>query len=57
MEAIQSIQDRHVERGGDGAFLLVTADVNVAVIGSPIGKPMDQPGVGMEGEDDRLVRS
>ena len=29
--------------------------MDVAVVSSPIGQPMDQPGIGVEGEDDRLV--
>jgi hypothetical protein len=30
-------------------------DVNVIVVGAAVGQPVDQPRVGMEGEDDRFV--
>ena len=55
MEAVQFVQHRHVERRGDGAFFLVAAHVDVVVIGASVGQPVDQPRVGMKGEDDRLV--
>src|SRR5450631_4219253 len=55
MKAIQLIQHGHVEGCGDGAFFLVAPDVDVAVIGAAISQPVDQPWVGMEGKDDRLV--
>jgi len=55
MEAVQIVQHRHVERGRDRALFLVAADVDVVVIGAAVGQPVDEPRVGMEGEDDRLV--
>jgi hypothetical protein len=39
-----------------GALLFVAADVDVVVVGAAIGEAVDQPRVGVEGEDDRLVR-
>ena len=56
MEAIQIVEYRHVEGGRDRAFFLVAADVKVGVIGAAIGQPVNQPRVGVEGEDDRFVR-
>ena len=38
-------------------LLLVAAHMQVVVIGAAIGQPMNQPRIGMEVEDDRLVRS
>ena len=55
VEAVQVVQHRHVEGRGDGAFFLVAADVDVVVVGAAVGQPVDQPRIGMEGEDDRLV--
>ena len=55
VEAVEVVQHRHVERRGGGAFLLVAADVQVVVVGAAIGQAVDQPGVAVEGEDDRLV--
>jgi hypothetical protein len=55
MEAVHVVQHGHVEGRGDGALLLVTADVDVLVIGAAVGEPVDQPRVAVEGEDDRPV--
>ena len=37
------------------ALLLVAAHVQVRVVRPPVGQPVDQPRVAVEGEDDRLV--
>src|SRR5665647_2277637 len=55
VEAVQIVQHRHVEGRGDGALFLVAADVDVVVVGAAVGQPVDQPRVGMEREDHRLV--
>ena len=55
VEAVQIVQHRHVEGRGDGALFLVAADVDVVVVGAAVCQPVDQPRIGMEGEDDRLV--
>ncbi len=55
MEAVQIVQHRHVEGRGNGALFLVAADVDVVVVGAAVGQPVDQPRVGMEGEDDRFI--
>src|SRR5215471_12201197 len=55
VEAIELVQDHHVERRGGRALLLVTTDVHIGVIRAPIGQPMDQPRVAVIGEDDRSV--
>jgi len=55
MEAVQIVQHRHIEGRGDGTLLLVAADMDVGVVGATVGQPVDQPWVGMEGKDDRLV--
>ena len=55
MEAVQIVQHRRVERRSNGALFLVAADVDVVVVSTAVNQPMDQPRVGMEGEDDRLV--
>ena len=36
-------------------FLDVTADVQVAVIRAPIGQPVNQPWIAVEGEDNRPI--
>ena len=55
VEAIEVVQHRHIKRGGDRAFFLVAADVDVPVIGASVGEPVDQPRVGVKGEDDGFV--
>jgi hypothetical protein len=45
----------HVERGGRGAFFLVAADVQVPVVGAPVGEPVDEPRIAVVGEDHRLA--
>ncbi len=55
VEAVEVVEDGHVEGGGDGAFFLVAADVEVVVVGAAIGEAVDEPGVAVEGEDDGLV--
>jgi carbamate kinase len=54
MEAVQIVLHAHVEGGGDRAFLLVAAHMQVAV-GPAIGQPVDQRGIAVEAEDDVLV--
>ena len=55
MEAVQIVQHRHVEGGGDGAFFLVAAHMDVVVIGAAVGQPVDQPRIGVERENDVLI--
>ena len=55
-EAVNLVANRQVERSVDVAFLLVAANVQVLVIGAPVSQPVDQPGIAVEVEDDRLVR-
>jgi len=47
MEAVQIVQYRHVEGCGYGTLFLVPSDVDVFVVCAPVGKPVDQPWVGM----------
>ena len=54
MEAVEVIEHDHVERRGGRPLFLVAADMQVVVIRAPIGEPMDQPGVAVVGEHDRL---
>jgi hypothetical protein len=51
----RSFSTRHVEGRGYRVLFLVAVDVNVIVVGAAVGQPVDQPRVGMEGEDDRFV--
>ena len=55
VKAIHLVQHRHVEGCGDGAFFLVAPYVQVMVVCSPVREPVDQPGVTVEGKNDRLV--
>ena len=54
VEAVDLVLHAHIERRGDGAFLLVAMDRQVAV-GTLVGQLMDQGRVTMECEDDRLI--
>jgi len=49
--AIKVVQHHHVERGGGRPILLVAPHVDVGVVGSAIGEPVDQPRVPVKGED------
>ncbi len=55
MEAIQIVEDRHVEWGGGRAFLLITANVQIIVIGAAVSEAMDQPRISVKREDDGLI--
>src|SRR5690242_809587 len=55
MEAIETVQHTHVERRGRGAFFPVAACVDVLVTVSPVGQPVNEGRIAMEGKDDRLV--
>ncbi len=44
--------NRQFQRLVDIALLLIAADVNVLLAGPAVGEPMDQPGVGVEVEDE-----
>jgi hypothetical protein len=54
MEAIQIIEDRHVEKCRRRAFFLVATHVQIVMIGAAIGQPVDQPRIAMAGKDNRL---
>ena len=54
-EAVYLIFDSQFERGVDVAALLIAAHVQVPVVCSVVAKPVDQPGITMEVEDDRFV--
>src|SRR3954454_18042213 len=53
VEAVDLVEDRHVEGRRGGALLLVATDVEVAVVGPLVGEPVDQPRVAVVGEDHR----
>src|SRR5581483_5862412 len=53
--AVEIVQYRHVKRRGRGSLFLVTADVHVVVIVPAIREPVNQPGITVVGEDDRLI--
>ena len=55
VETIHVVENGHVEGGGDGAFFLVAADVDVVVIGAAAGEAVDEGGVAVEGEDNGAV--
>ena len=55
MEAIEVIHHRHVKRRCGRALFLVSAHVEIRVIGSPVCQPVDQPGIAVEREHYRLV--
>jgi len=42
VEAVQIVQHRHIKGRGDGSFFLVAADVDVVVVGTAVGQPMNQ---------------
>ena len=55
-EPVGLVADRQLQRRVDVPLLLVAAHVDVVLAGPAVGQPVDQPGVGVEVEDHRLVR-
>ena len=55
IEPVDLVADGELQRRVDIALFLVAADVEVAVVGAPVGKLVDEPGIAVEVEDDRLV--
>ena len=55
VEAVDLIEDREFQRRVDVAFFLVSAHMNVVVIRAAVAQLVNQRGVGVEVEDDRLV--
>jgi len=55
MEAVEFVEDSHVERRGDGAFFLVAVDVKVRVVFSAITEAVNQRWIAVIGEDYGLV--
>ena len=51
-EPVRLVPDRELQRRVDVALLLVPAHVHVAVARALVGQSVDQPGVGVEVEDD-----
>ena len=41
VKAVEIVQHRHIERRGDRTLLLVTAHVNIVVIGPAVGQSVD----------------
>ena len=54
IEAVDVVLHPHVEGGGDGPLLLVAPHVQV-FIAAAVGQLMDQGGVAVKREDDRLI--
>src|ERR1700738_4203319 len=55
MKAIQIVETGHIKRSSCGSFFLVSADVEIVVIGAAIREAVNEPGIAVIGKDDRLV--
>ena len=55
VETVQAVEHGHIEGRGDGALFLVSVDMEVLVVGPPVGEAMDQGRIPVEGEDDGPV--
>ncbi len=55
VETIDLVLDGELQRRIDIAVLLVAADMEVLMIGPAVGEFVNQPGVTVEIENDRLV--
>ena len=53
--AIHVVEHQNVEGSRGRPLFLVAADVEVRVVGAPVGQPVNQPRVAVVGEDDRPV--
>src|SRR6516225_1588428 len=57
VETIELVQYAHVERCARCTLFFVAPHVKVPVARSPVGKPVNEPWVAVEGENDWLVSS
>ena len=57
VEAVQIVQHRHVECRRDGALFLIAPNMHVVMISTAVGQLVNQRGVSVKREDDRLVFS
>ncbi len=55
VEAVQIVQDCHVERCCCGSFFFIAADVEIVVIGAAIREAVNEPRIAVIGKDDWLV--
>src|SRR5713226_9631841 len=55
VKSVQIVEDGHIERSGRCSLLFVSADVEIVMIGAPVGQTMDQPWIAVVCKDDRLV--
>ena len=53
MKTVKIIEHSHVEGRGNGAFFLITANVDIVVIGAALRQAMNQPWIRMKRENDR----
>ncbi len=56
VEAVDLVEDGEFERGVDVALFRVAADVEVFVVGLLVGELVDERGIGVEVEDNGLIR-
>src|SRR5215813_1202579 len=54
-EAINLVLNGQFQRSVDVALFLVTADVQVLMVRATVGQAMDEPGISVEIENDRLI--
>ena len=55
LEAVDVVEHAHIEGSRCGAFLLVSAHVNVVVIMPPVSEPVNQPRIAVERKHNRHV--
>src|ERR1700675_4332223 len=55
VKSIQFVQDGHIEGSRRRAFFLISADVEVVMIGAPISQAVNQPRITVVSKDDGLV--
>ena len=55
MKPVKVIEHDHVEWRGGRALLFVATHMQIMMVGAPVGQPVNQPRIAMEGENDRLV--
>lgn len=55
VKPVQIVTHRHVKWRRRGAFFLVSAHVEIGVIGSAVGQAVDQPGIAMIGKNNWLI--
>ena len=55
VKPVELIEHRHIERCGGRALFLVASDVEIRMVGAPVGETVNQPWVPVKGKNHRFI--